>query len=380
METKELKEYVPGLAGVPAVRSAISYIDGFRGLLAYRGIPVEQLARGATYTETAWLLVHGHLPTRQELAQWDNEIASSRAVAPAIVDVIRALPRGGHPMLALQAGAAALGMTAGDHAPADARRASVVALIAQVPTLVAAFQRARQGNPPLAPRDDLGFSANFLWMLSGKEPDPLCARILDVCLILHAEHTINASTFGALVTASTLADPSSVVSAAVGALAGELHGGANERVLRMLREIGTVDRAAPYVEARVAAGQKIMGVGHRVYKTKDPRATILQELAVRLFETYGPTPLYDVALEVERVVSDRLGHRGIYPNVDFYSGMIYDKMGIPSDLFTPVFAIARVAGWLAHWVEQLQDNKLFRPTQIYVGEHGNDYVPVESRG
>jgi citrate synthase len=392
METKDLKEFVPGLAGVPAVQSRISYIDGFKGLLAYRGIPVEQLAGQSTFPETAYLLIYGRLPTEAELARWNEELTAHRRLKFQVRDVMKALPEGGHPMKALQAGTAVLGMfyptegetfttgrdTAG-FTVTPQQEAAIVRLIAKLPTLVAAFHRSRRGDDPIEPRDDLDLASNFLWMLSGKEPDPLAAKILDVCLILHAEHTINASTFSALVTAATLADPYCVVSSAVGALAGSLHGGANERVLAMLREIGSVDRVLPYVDQKIAGGQKIMGVGHRVYKTKDPRATILQQLVGRLFEKLGSTPLYDIALAVERVVADRLAARGIHPNVDFYSGIVYDKMGIPIDLFTPIFAISRVSGWLAHWVEQLEDNKLFRPTQIYTGAHGLAYVPVAGR-
>ena len=383
METKTLKEYVPGLAGVPAVQSRISYIDGFQGLLAYRGIPIEQLAEHSTFAETAWLLIYGELPGESDLARWNQDLTEHRKLKYQVRDVIKALPEGGHPMKALQAGTAVLGMFypgEGEGAyDIPRQREAMIRLIAKLPTLVAAFHRTRRGDDPIEPRDDLDLASNFLWMLSGKDPDPLAARLMDVCLILHAEHSINASTFGALVTAATLADPYCVVSSAVGALAGSLHGGANERVLAMLREIGSVDRVLPYVDQKIAAGAKIMGVGHRVYKTKDPRATILQQLAVRMFETLGTTPLYDIALEVERVVAERLGGKGICPNVDFYSGIVYDKMGIPTDLFTPIFAISRVAGWLAHWVEQLEDNKLFRPTQIYIGEHGRSYVPVAER-
>ncbi|HZI93709.1 MAG TPA: citrate synthase [Patescibacteria group bacterium] len=383
METKTLKEYVPGLAGVPAVQSKISYIDGFKGLLAYRGIPIEQLAERSTFAETAFLLIYGNLPNEAELTRWNQELTDHRKLKYQVRDVIKALPEGGHPMKALQAGTAVLGMFYPDEGEgaydAPRQREAIVRLIAKLPTLVAAFHRTRRGDDPIEPRDDLDLASNFLWMLSGKEPDPLAARIMDVCLILHAEHSINASTFGALVTAATLADPYCVVSSAVGALAGSLHGGANERVLAMLREIGSVDRVLPYVDQKIAAGGRIMGVGHRVYKTKDPRATILQQLVVQMFEKLGSTPLYDIALQVERVVGDRLGGKGIYPNVDFYSGIVYDKMGIPTDLFTPIFAISRVAGWLAHWVEQIQDNKLFRPTQIYTGAHGQEYVPLADR-
>jgi citrate synthase len=216
-------------------------------------------------------------------------------------------------------------------------------------------------------------------MLREKKPHPLEAKIFDVCLTLHAEHTINASTFSAMVTASTLTDPYAVVASAVGTLAGPLHGGANEEVLSMLEEIGSIDNVHPYVEKLIANKQKIMGFGHRVYKVKDPRATILQSLAEQLFDQTGHDRYYDLAVELERVIEGKLGQKGIYPNVDFYSGLVYSKLGIPNDLFTPIFAIARVAGWLAHWKEQLAVNRIFRPTQVYTGEHNAPYIPIEER-
>jgi len=393
METRQLKEYVPGLAGVPAVKSRISFIDGFQGLLAYRGIPIEQLARHSTFEETTWLLIHGALPTRPQLDAWSGRLRQAGRLPEETRRVLEAMPRGGHPMKALQAGVAALGMSEpveGPYAPPSGKGAAlgatrerqdraIVRLIATLPTILAAFHRLRSVREPVEPREDLDLAANFLWMLSGEEPDPLAARVLDVCLILHAEHSINASTMSALVTASTLADPYAVISSAIGTLAGELHGGANERVLAMLRAIGTVEAARAFVEERIDSGAKIMGVGHRVYKIKDPRAIILQELTGPLFERLGATRLYDIALEVERVVADRLGDRGICPNVDFYSGILYDRMGIPAELFTPIFALSRVAGWLAHWVEQLEDNKLFRPTQIFEGPSGLSYIPIAQR-
>src|SRR2546425_978863 len=224
------------------------------------------------------------------------------------------------------------------------------------------------------------FSENFLYMLTERVPDRLVADILDVCLILHAEHTMNASTFCGLVTASTLADPYTVVASAIGALKGPLHGGANEEVMAMLREIGTVERVRPYVYTKLEKKEPIMGFGHRVYKVKDPRAVILQQLTQKLFAQYGKSPLYELAEEVERVGLELLAHKQVYPNVDFYSGIVYEQMGIPSDMFTPVFAMARVAGWLAHWLEQLQENKLYRPDQIYEGEHGRRYLPLDQRG
>ncbi|MER3425281.1 MAG: citrate synthase, partial [Nitrospiraceae bacterium] len=237
----------------------------------------------------------------------------------------------------------------------------------------------RRGDDPIPPRDELNFSENFLYMLTERVPEKIWSETLDVCLILHAEHTMNASTFAGLVTASTLADPYTVVASSIGALKGPLHGGANEEVVQMLKEIGTPGRARSYVEAKLRAKEKIMGFGHRVYKVKDPRAAILQKLCERLFKECGTSPLYEVALAVERVAEELLAEKRIYPNVDFYSGIIYDKMGIEMDFFTPVFAMARVAGWLAHWIEQLQENKLFRPDQIYAGEHNRPYIPLEDR-
>jgi citrate synthase len=216
-------------------------------------------------------------------------------------------------------------------------------------------------------------------MLTDQVPHPLWGDVLDDCLILHAEHTMNASTFTGMVTASTLADPYTVVASSIGALKGPLHGGANEEVVQTLKKIGSVDRVGRYVRDKLAAGEKLMGFGHRVYKVKDPRATILQTLSNRLFKECGASPLYEIALEVERTADEVLGEKGVYPNVDFYSGIIYDKMGIDVDLFTPVFAMARVSGWLAHWMEQLTENKLFRPSQIYAGEHNRPYVSIERR-
>jgi citrate synthase len=216
-------------------------------------------------------------------------------------------------------------------------------------------------------------------MLNEREPDPLAARIFDVCLTLHAEHTMNASTFSARVTASTLTDPYAVVASAVGTLAGPLHGGANEEVIEMLEEIGSVENVRPYLEDCLQRKAKIMGFGHRVYKVKDPRATILQNLAEQLFEKFGYDKYYEIAVELERAVEEKLSHKGIYPNVDYYSGLVYRKLGIPTDLFTPIFAIARVAGWLAHWKEQLETNRIYRPTQIYKGLHDAPYIPIEQR-
>ncbi|MBE9248613.1 citrate synthase [Dolichospermum sp. LEGE 00240] len=374
-------EYKPGLEGIPAAQSSISYVDGQKGILEYRGIRIEELAEKSTFLETAYLLIWGELPNEEELKAFEHEVLFHRRIKYRIRDMMKCFPESGHPMDALQASAAALGLFYSRrdlHNPVYIRTAAV-RLIATIPTMVAAFQLMREGNDPVKPRDDLGYAANFLYMLNEKEPDPLAAKIFDICLILHVEHTMNASTFSARVTASTLTDPYAVVASAVGTLGGPLHGGANEEVIQMLEAIGSVENVVPYVDDLLKRKAKIMGFGHRVYKVKDPRATILQGLAEQLFEKFGYDEYYEIAVEMERVVSEKLGGKGIYPNVDFYSGLVYRKMGIPTDLFTPVFAIARVAGWLAHWKEQLVENRIFRPTQIYNGRHEVAYTPIDQR-
>src|SRR5947209_1313748 len=339
-------ELRPGLADVPAAESAISFIDGKRARLEYRGIAVETLARESCFEETSWLLLKGSLPSQRELAGFDHQLRHHRRLKYKLLDLIRCLPETGHPMDALQAGVAALGMfyPARDVSNAQSNWDSVVRLIAKLPTIVAAFHRLRHGDEAIPPRDDLGHAANFYYMLTEHEPSPAVARVLDACLILHAEHTMNASTFSARVTGSTLANPYTVISSAIGTLTGPLHGGANEEVLEMLDEIGTVENVGPWLERKRRA---------------DPK--------------------FELAMVLERVAAGIYGPKGIYPNVDFYSGIVYQSLGIPTDLFTPIFAIARVAGWLAHWLEQLKNNRIFRPEQIYVGKHDVAYVPLEKR-
>lgn len=374
-------EFKPGLEGIPAAQSSISYVDGQKGILQYRGIDIEELAEKSTFLETAYLLIWGELPKKEELEAFKHEVYYHRRIKYRIRDMMKSFPESGHPMDALQASAAALGLfySRRDLDNPAYIRAAVVRLLAKIPTMVAAFELMRKGNDPVRPRDELDYSANFLYMLSEREPDPLAAHIFDVCLMLHAEHTMNASTFSARVTASTLTDPYAVVASAVGTLGGPLHGGANEEVITMLEEIGSVENVGPYLEDRLQRKAKIMGFGHRVYKVKDPRATILQNLAQKLFDKFGYDKYYDIAVEMERVIEEKLGQKGIYPNVDFYSGLVYRKLGITTDLFTPVFAIARVAGWLAHWKEQLAENRIFRPTQVYSGLHNAPYIPIEQR-
>jgi len=377
--------YAPGLAGIPVAESSISFVDGTCGHLEYRGIDIEELAEKSSFEETAWLLLNGRLPTVDELSLFSQELRHHRRVKFRIRDMMKCFPESAHPMDSLQATVAALGMfypfpkdTAG-RLDEDTVHQVCIKLIAKMPTLVAAHARMRHGDDPIPPRDDLSHAANFYYMLTGEEPHELSERIMDVALIVHAEHTMNASTFSALVTASTEADPYTSISAAIGTLSGPLHGGANEDVLRMLDEIGSVEKAEAYLNGKLSRKEKIAGLGHRVYKTKDPRATLLQQLYVQLTEKMGSDPTYEIASHIEELSKSTLGAKGVCPNVDFYSGIVYRKLGIPTDLFTPVFAVSRVAGWLAHWKEQLSNNRIYRPNQLYRGDHGLHYIPVEER-
>jgi citrate synthase len=374
-------EYSPGLEGVPVTKSKISYVDGQKGILEYRGLPIEVLAEKGSFVEVAYLLLFERLPRREELEKFSHDLITHRRIKYRINDLMKCLPEHGHPMDAVQAAVAALGMFYPDKAVLDPQiqYLSAVRLIAKLPTIVAAYARMRYGDDSVLPRNDLDHASNFLYMLTNQVPDAFKAKLLDTCLILHAEHTVNASTFSGMVTASTLADPYTVVASAIGTLRGPLHGGAAEEAIMMLQEIGSAKNARAYMEKRLVAKQRIMGFGHRVYKVKDPRAIIMQQLVRQLFEKEGKSSLYEVALEVERVGDELLGHKGVHANVDFYSGILYNALGIETDLFTPIFAVARVVGWLAHWLEQIKDNRIFRPEQIYVGEHQKRYLPFDKR-
>jgi citrate synthase len=380
MEVSVLK-FSPGLAGVPAAKSSISFVNGQTGLLEYRGIRIEELAQHSSFLETTYLLLYDELPAQTELDRFTADVTQHRRIKYQITELIKCLPEHGHPMDALQATVAALGMfyPARNVLDRQVQYWSTIRLIAKVPTIVAAYYRLRRGDEQIQPRDDLDHTSNFLYMLTEKVPDPLIAKVLDTCLILHAEHTMNASTFSGLVTASTLADPYTVVSSAIGTLKGPLHGGATQETVAMLEEIGSVEHVRSYIKKRLAAKQKLMGFGHRIYKVKDPRAVILQQLAQQLFAQQRRSPLYALAEKVERAGEELLGGKGIHANVDFYSGVLYKTMGLDEDFFPTIFAMARVSGWLAHWQEQVKDNKLFRPDQIYEGQHGRAYVPIDRR-
>jgi len=385
-----MSEYLPGLEGVPATKSNISDLDGQTGVLTYRGYPIADLAQYSSFEETSLLLLDGRLPTRQALEQFDQEIRKNRRVKYNIREIMKYLPATGRPMEMLQASVACLSM----FYPGDECLTGTgvcedlnyvhnmsVKILARMATLVAMWEHIRNGYDPIEPRGDLSYAENLLYMFSGEDPDPLFARIMDACLILHAEHTINASTFAALVAGSTLASPYLVIAAAVGTLAGPLHGGANQRVVEMLGEIGSPKGVQRWLDKKLASKEKIWGMGHREYKVKDPRAIILQRMMQKLIQDRGGkmSRIFETAVALEEACEERLAAKGVHANVDFYSGILYAEMGIPADQFTSLFAIARCAGWLAHWREQLGDNRIFRPTQVYTGEAARAYVSIDQR-
>ncbi len=376
-------EYKAGLEDVPAAKSAVSFIDGQRAQLKYRGIPVETLARESSFEETAYLLMKGDLPSQKELADFEQDLKVRRAVHIRLKDLIRCMPSSGHPMDALQTSIAALGLFYPCRSVADDAKNwdAALRLLAAMPTLVAAFHRVRGGHEIIDPRPDLDHAGNFYYMLFGKTASPSVRKVLDACLVLHAEHTMNASTFTARVTGSTLASPYQTMASAIGSLSGPLHGGANEEALAQFEEIGGTARVKAWLDAKLKANpkHKIMGLGHRVYKVKDPRATVLQELAENAFNEDSRPEKYDIALELEKICVPIYGAKGIFPNVDFFSGVVYQSLGIPTDLFTPIFAISRISGWLAHWLEQLQGNRIYRPEQIFTGSESAEYVPLAKR-
>ena len=382
-------DYIPGLAGIPVTESKISCIDGQKGILSYRGYDIQELAEFSSFEETTLLLLFGDLPTAEELARFDAQLRENRRVKYNIREIMKNLPPTTHPMHMLQVVVASLASfypsteyMKGGTENEDYINDVTVKIIAHMGTLVAMWEHMRNGYDPIEPRKDLTYAENFLYMVTGEEPDANWARLLDAILILHAEHTINASTFTTMVTGSTLANPCAVISSAIASLSGSLHGGANQKVIEMLEEIGSPENARAYIEDRLANKKVIWGMGHREYKTKDPRATILQKLSSSLLEEKSEelSMIFQTALEVEKVCEELLGHKGVYPNVDFYSGILYKEMGFDVGIFTPIFAVARSAGWMAHWREQLQDNKIFRPTQIYTGSGSLCYLSVEKRG
>ena len=382
-----------GLRGVTVADTKVSFIDGAQGILIYRGYRIEELAAGSSFMETAYLLLYGDLPGRQELAEFDRQVREAREAPVFLYECFKKLPPQALPMDLLQAAVPLVAM-ADPELERETKEANVrkaIRLIALIPALVAGWQRIRNGLEPLPPDEGLSHAANFLWQLHGKTPDPEIARDLEICLILHADHTFNASTFACREVVSTRAHLYAGVAAGLGALSGSLHGGANARVMRMLAELVSEKDIPGWVRRQLDQGQRIMGIGHAVYKTTDPRAKILREMSRRLGEKLGRTKWYDLSVEVEEAALAELRHRGkttLQPNVDFYSASVYHMMDIPDDLMTPLFAVSRIAGWCAHIIEEKfaeaqEKPALYRPHSEYVGLYcgkmGCRYRPVEER-
>ena len=361
--------YVKGLEGIIAAESSLCSIDGHKGRLYYLGYSISDLVKQCSFEEVTYLLLKGSLPNRAELDAFRQDFRSQRDLPAATHAMVRDFPAQRHPMEFLQSVVNYLRPHSADLDPAVDDCSNMIYLVAQLATAVAALHRHRQGLDYIAPRGDLSHGANFLYMLSGTEPSDIEGEIMDKCLILHAEHSMNASTFAARVVASTLSSCNSCVSAAVGALYGSLHGGANERVLSMIEEIGDASEVEEWLDRSLAAKRRIMGMGHRVYRAKDPRAIVLQNYLRQLSEIKGDTSNYRILEAIENAMAERMEAKGreIYPNVDFFSGALYRLLGISSVLYTPIFAIARVSGWLAHITEQQADNRLFRPRAHYIG-------------
>lgn len=372
-----------GLEGVNAADTTISEVNGEEGRLIYRGYLIEDLAENATFEEVCHLLWYGELPSRTRLDELRRRLVDNAAVPADIHDLIRRAPRNAHPMALLRTAVSALSAYDPDaedmSAAANERKA--VRLTAQAITLTAAIERLRNGLEPLAPRPDLSLAGNLLYMMFGEPPVPLHERIIDAALTLHAEHGMNASTFAARVTAGTLSDMHSAMTSAIATLKGPLHGGANEQVMRMLLEIDDPDRAEAFTRDALARGEKIMGFGHRVYRTLDPRAPLLKQLAEQLNREAGEAKWLQISETIQRVMREEMDRKGkkIYPNVDFFSASVYYTLGIPMDQFTNVFACARMAGWTAHVIEQLQDNRLIRPGSTYVGPRDKRVPPIAQR-
>lgn len=368
-----------GLEGIVAAQSSISDVNGQEGKLIYAGYDIHDLAQHATFEEVIYLLWNGRLPTAVEVATLKSQLNSEAGLPGDIIELIRLLPKTANPMDMLRSVVSALGLYDPDGADnsleANARKA--IRLTAKFPIIVTTFQRVRTGLEPVHPHEELSLAGNFLYTLNGKEPDDIATRTMDVAFILHADHELNASTFAARVTAATMSDMYSAIVSAIGTLKGPLHGGANEGVIKNLLEIGSVEAVEAWVKDALARKKKIMGFGHRVYRTVDPRATHLVEMSRQLGERTGETKWYEMSQKMEEVVTRE---KHLNANVDFYSASTYYALGIPTDLFTPIFACSRISGWTAHVLEQFRNNRLIRPRAEYIGPRGLKYLPIEERG
>ena len=385
-----LMSYDPAFLNTASTRSGITYIDGDAGILRYRGYPIEQLAEQASFLETAWLLFEGELPTHEQLEAWQEDVRVHTYVHTNVTQFLDGFRHDAHPMGMLLGAVAALSTfypDAKEIGDAESRRLQRLRLMAKFPTIAAWVFRHSRGLPYVFPRNDLDYIGNFVNMtfeIGGRhEPNPVLQRALEILLVLHADHEQNASTNAVRGVGSTQVDPFSAVSAGVAALYGPLHGGANEAVLRMLDEIGTVDRVPDFIESVKAGNGRLMGFGHRVYKSYDPRAKLIKRVADGVFAETGLNPKLEIALELERIAleDDYFVSRKLYPNVDFYSGLIYEALGMPMEMFPVMFAIGRTSGWIAQWLEMIDDpeQKIARPRQIYTGPATRDYVPREKR-
>ncbi len=367
-----------GLEGIIAAHTRLSDVRGDIGQLIYCGYDINELAGVVSYEEVVHLLFHNHLPSVKELAELKGVLVGYRELPQGVVDLLTALPKDCPPMHAIRTGVSALGCydTTADDDTMDAQRRKALRLIAQIPVITAYFHRSRQGLPLVAPDRGLSEAANFLWMIDGVKPSDEKVSTMDMCYVLHADHGMNASTFSARVTIATLSDMYSAVTTAIGTLKGPLHGGANEGVIKMLKEIGSLEAVDAYVAECLAQKRKIMGIGHRVYKVLDPRAPHLKRMGQILSAKLGEPKWI---LMSERIAELMLQEKGLHANVDFYSATVYYSLGIPTDLFTPIFAIARTSGWTAHVLEQLADNRLIRPQSVYTGPLGLLVTPIDQR-
>jgi len=371
-----------GLEGVLVAESKLSSIDGDAGRLSYRGYAIEDLASGASYEEVLYLLWHEELPTEDELETFTAAMSEERTVDDDVLTTVRLLAEADeNPMAALRTIVSQFSAydpdAYGEPTDREANLNKGRRITAKIPTVLAAFERIRRGEEPVEPREDLGHAENFLYMLNGEVPDDVLAEILDQALVLHADHGFNASTFSALVTSSTLADLHAAVTSAIGTLSGGLHGGANQDVMELLKEVDeSGDDPVEWVKAAMADGRRVPGFGHRVYNVKDPRANILSEQSEALGEAAGDTKWYEMSVDIEEFLAEE---KGLAPNVDFYSASMYYQMGIPTDIYTPIFAMSRSGGWIAHVLEQYEDNRLIRPRARYVGPTDQEFVPIEDR-
>lgn len=373
--------FVKGLEGIVAAQTEMSHIDGVAGVLEYVGIAIGDLAKHSTFEETVYLLWNKKLPTAKQLEAFTRDLRANYTLPEGMTERIQSVPTSAEPMHMLRTMVSALSLY--DAQPNDnsveAARAKSLRILGCTPAIVAVFDRHRRGLKPVAPDSSLSFSANFLYMLNGEKPTEAMTRAFDICMITHADHGLNNSTFTARVVISTLSDLYSAMTAAIGSLRGPLHGGANEGVMKMLNEIPSVADAEKYVMDKLAKKERIMGFGHRVYKAKDPRASELMTLAEQLARDTGNMDLYTKSSAIEKIMDREVGSKGIYPNVDFYSATTYHCIGLELDLFTPMFALSRIAGWSGHVIEQLGDNRLFRPKAEYVGPHNVEYVAIDKR-